>query len=285
MKVLTIDIGGTFIKYALMTPDAEILEKGKVPTPRSREEEVEAVGQIFDRHPADLVAVSMPGIIDTTTGYCSQGGALDFNVGFMIRDAIKERCGVPVTVENDAKCAAIAEASVGALSDVNDGFLLTLGTMIGGGYIKDRQLHKGIHFSAGETAFIITDLDGDGSAPSVFGNKCSVNRLIQGYGSGEEFFAAFDAGDRNAAHALDVYTHGLAVQIFNIQTVLDPEKFAIGGGISARKEVIDCINRNLDKLYANCPYHVPHAVVVPARYLNDANLIGALQCALKDTNR
>ena len=280
MKILTVDIGGTYTKYALMTPEAEILKKGKIPTPDNREDEIEAIGKVFDEIPADMIAVSMPGIIDTTTGYCSQGGALDFNVGFYIRDTIAARCGVPVTVENDAKCAAMAEAATGALSDVNDGFFLTLGTMVGGGYIKDRKLHKGIHFSAGETAFIITDIDGDGSASSVLGNKRSVNWLIQGYPSGEAFFEAFDAGAPEAEQRLNEYAHGLAVQIFNLQTVLDPEKFAIGGGISARKEVVEYINRNLDELYKNCPFHVPHAVVVRSRYLNDANLIGALQCAL-----
>ena len=65
-----------------------------------------------------------------------------------------------------------------------------------------------------------------------------------------------------------------------IQTILDPERFAIGGGISAQPVFINYIQNNLNKLYAECPYHVPHAEVVSCKFQNDANLVGALQCYL-----
>lgn len=290
MKILALDIGGTYIKYALMTPEAEMISKGKVETPYSgRETEIETIGRIFDEFPADEIAVAMPGIIDSSRGYCSLGGALRYNEGFYIGDAISTRCGgVRVTVDNDAKCAALAEAARGALSDVKDGFVITLGSMVGGGFIKDRKLHRGAHFSAGETSYIATDRAGKPDYGGVFGNRCSVRTLCSNYAarkglesaSGEEVFAAVEAGDADAIEVLDDYAYEIAVQIFNIQTVLDPERFAIGGGISARPEMIAAIRKALDKMYDICPYPVPHAVVVPCKFLNDANLIGALQCAL-----
>lgn len=62
---------------------------------------------------------------------------------------------------------------------------------------------------------------------------------------------------RMQKRAFRSFTREVAVQIFNIQTVLDPERFAIGGGISAQPVLIEYIKDNLKALYAACPYYVP----------------------------
>lgn len=93
-------------------------------------------------------------------------------------------------------------------------------------------------------------------------------------------FDAVNCGDEDGLAALDSYAHQLAVQIFNLQTILDPERFVIGGGISAQPALLDSIRENLRRMYAVCPYEVPHAEVVACKFQNDANLVGALQCWL-----
>ena len=84
MSILAIDIGGTFIKYALMEKDAVILSRGKIPTPKEgRKELVETIGRLYDDLPdVEGIAVSMPGIIDSENGYCVMGGALEYNDDF-----------------------------------------------------------------------------------------------------------------------------------------------------------------------------------------------------------
>ena len=148
MNVVVIDIGGTAIKYANMNDDMKMLSKGKVPTPQgNRNELIDAITKIYNEYPeSEGIAISMPGIIDTKNGYCVMGGALRYNDDFYLRHALYEKCPVKITMENDAKCAALAEATVGSLKDVNDGFVLIFGTMIGGGYIKDHKVHRGLHF-------------------------------------------------------------------------------------------------------------------------------------------
>ena len=66
MQILTVDIGGTFIKYACMQENMSVLVKGKIPTPQEgREELIEAIGQIYDQMPqVDGISISIPGIID-----------------------------------------------------------------------------------------------------------------------------------------------------------------------------------------------------------------------------
>ncbi len=292
MRVLVLDIGGTFIKYACMDEAMRFLERGKIQTPQdSRESLVEALGQIYDSLlPLDGIAIAMPGIIDSEEGYCSMGGALEYNTGFHLRRHLRRRCPVNISMENDAKCAALAEAAAGSLRDVDDGFVLIFGTMIGGGYIKDRRLHRGRHFSAGEVSYLVTDRDSMAGYGTVWGNRCGTPHLCRMYAQqkgldptgvdGVQVFEAVNRQDTDALDCLERFTREIAVQIFNLQTVLDVERFAIGGGISAQPVFIQSIRRHLQAMYRHCPYAVSQAEVVPCAFQNDANLIGALQCYL-----
>ncbi len=104
MSILSIDIGGTSIKYALMGKDAVILSRGKIPTPQEgRRELVEAIGRLYDEMPdVEGIAISMPGIIDSENGYCVMGGALSYNDDFYFRHVLYERCPLKIVIENDA---------------------------------------------------------------------------------------------------------------------------------------------------------------------------------------
>ena len=90
-------------------------------------------------------------------------------------------------------------------------------------------------------------------------------------------FEARHEGDEDAESALTEFTRNVAVQIFNLQTILDLERFAIGGGISAQPIFIEYIKQHLECLYAASPYFVPRAEVVSCKFGNDANLVGAVQ--------
>lgn len=292
MKILVVDIGGTSIKYACMREDMTMLTRGKIPTPQEgREVLIGAVGELYDGLPeVEGIAISMPGIIDSAGGYCVMGGALRYNDDFYLRHSLYKRCPVKIYMENDAKCAAMAEAAAGSLKDVKDGFVLIFGTMIGGGFIKDHKLYRGRHFSAGEVSYMITAREGSPDSGTVWGNRCGTPRLCRMYAEkkgldpsavdGETVFEAVNRGDGEARECLRRFTREIAVQIFNLQTVLDPERFAVGGGISAQPIFIEYIRNNLSELYAGCPYHVPVAEVVSCKFQNDANLYGALQCFL-----
>ena len=292
MQILVVDIGGTWIKYACMTENMDILNRGKVKTPQSgREELIETIGKIYDQMPeAEGIAISMPGIIDSENGYCFMGGALRYNDDFYLRQSLYERCPVRIVMENDAKCAAMAEAAVGSLKDVEDGFVLIFGTMIGGAFIKNRRLHRGRHFAAGEVSYINTGREEMPTFSNVWGNRCGTSGLCRMYAQKKKLapesvdgimvFEGVKRQEADAVECLQQFTKEIAVQLFNIQTILDPERFAIGGGISAQPVFIEYIKNNLTELYAGCPYQVPHAEVVSCKFQNDANLIGALQCFL-----
>ena len=287
MPVLAIDIGGTAVKYALMGRERDILSRGSVPTPQEgREALLDCIGRLFDSSPGcEGLAVSLPGIIDTEKGQIIMGGALRYNDGFFFRDALQTRCGVPVHLENDAKCAALAEAAEGALRDVPNGMVLLFGTMIGAALIQDHRLYRGSHFSAGEISYLITDRLGLPTVDGVWGNRCGVPRLCRLYSEaaglnastvdGRAVFEAVQSGDAAACEALRQYAAEIAVQIFNFQNLYDPDRFAIGGGISAQPALLEALCAQLAKLYEICPYPVRRAELVPCAFRNDANLHGA----------
>ena len=290
MKLLVTDIGGTFIKYAVMDQDMSILSRGRIPTPReSARALVDGLCELYESSgEVSGLAISLPGIIDSDEGRVVMGGALRYNDGFALGDALKERISVPICMENDAKCAAMAEAGAGSLRDVKDGLVIIFGTMIGGGIIKDGKLWRGRHFSAGEVSYISTDRGPVPERETVWGNRCSVLALCRDYArekgldpesvNGEMVFEAVLAGDEAAKRSLDRFTGEIAVQLFNLQTVLDPERIAIGGGISAQPVLIEYIRRHLDTFYESFPYPITRSEVVACRFLNDANLYGAFQC-------
>ena len=156
-KCLCIDVGGTAIKYGLIDAEVNLTDKGEVPTPYDG---VEAYLDVLERlyrgveDKVQGIAMSVPGVIDSENGICVSGGNLRFIENFNLAGELGRRVKVPVTVMNDAKSAAMAEARWGALADCRDGVVIVLGTGIGGALIKDGRVHFGKNFAAGEFSFI-----------------------------------------------------------------------------------------------------------------------------------
>ncbi|MBR2518398.1 MAG: ROK family protein [Selenomonadaceae bacterium] len=294
MKILTVDIDGTFLSYACMDELMNISRRGKIFTPQDgREQLIEAVGRIFDAvDGAQGIAVSMPGIIDSERGYCAMGGALRYNDDFNFRDALQKRCETKIHVENNAKCAAMAEAAVGSLAGVADGFVLIFSTMIGGALIRDHKLFKGKHFAAGEVSYIILNSANNLGDENLFGRSFGVPKFLQRYSEIKgadietvDLLTIFDAvnhGEPEAQNCLSWYTKEIAVRIFNLQTVLDVETFSIGGEPAKFPAFMTNLRGELQKLYDSCPFRLPQAEIVSSKFFNDANLIGALQCWLSE---
>ena len=305
-QYLVFDIGGTFIKYALMGEDGSFLDSGKTPTPTDRMdhllEVLEGIGQQFAGR-YEGVAVSMPGRIDTATGMAHTGGALIYIKNTPMGQMLEERLGKPVCVANDAKCAANAEAWTGALADTANGAVLVLGTGTGGAIVLNHAIWMGNTFAAGELSFLLTQYEGMSHAFSenaraglgaLWANHASALGLLHAYAArkgipakgldGLQFFAAYDAGEPEAAAALDDFGEMTAAGIYSVQAVLDLGRYAIGGGISARPEVTDIIRTKLDAIYDAIPFTAfGKPEIVRCRYGNDANLIGALRFLLQQS--
>lgn len=288
MQVLCIDVGGTDIKYSVIDDKLNFLDKGKVPTPTTNFEDFEKeIIDLYEKYKNQVegIALSMPGIIDSDTGYLATGGAIMYNYEVNIFDVLKKKCCEKIIVENDAKAAALAEARFGSLSDVEDGVVVILGTGIGGGIIMDGKLKKGSHYSAGEFSPLnrIT-----GNPKAAWAMRCSTTALVHFAGealnltknerNGHKIFEYINAKNPVVYPVFEKYCYEIAEQLMNFQLILDPQRIAIGGGISSQDILIEEINRQVEIVYGYLIPGFPLPKVVACEFRSDANLIGALSC-------
>lgn len=289
MKYLAIDVGGTFTKYAIITDSCEIIEKAKRPTvTEPLESFIDSLVDIYNiyRGSVDGIALSIAGIIDSDMGFMYTGGNITCIKNLNIVEILEKRCKIPVSVENDAKCAALAEVWKGALAECQDGIVMVVGTGIGGAIIHDRKILKGIHNMTGEFSYIITDTTPEFSLDQTFAGNSGIRALMKIVSEhtgipaeeldGERVFSLANCGDEKAVAGVAEYARHIAVQINNYQFMLDPEKVVIGGGISVQPIFIQMIKEELKKINAVYPWDLPIADVCVCRFFNDANLIGAV---------
>lgn len=295
MRVLTFDVGGSAIKYGLMV-DGELSHQGKVPTPtrhEGREAFLVALEGIIDEmggaSALDGIAMSLPGTIDTEARHINTGGAILYNYDV---DATEweRRFGVPLEIENDARCAVIAEYTAGNLQGVRQGMVLAFGTGIGGGIILDGEVYKGAHLYAGEASMVVFRPRATGDAACDLFNKNSfggygsvslVARIAAAKGAeamtGQEAMALVDAGDPEVCAIFDAYLEDVARTIHNIQCFIDPERICLGGGISQNETFTTAIRAAVERFNSAEHFGIAFPVpeIMPCRYFNDANLVGA----------
>ncbi len=285
-----IDVGGTAIKYALMSEDAEILEKGEVKTPmEGLEVYLDTLQSIYENYKGQVEAIVMsaPGKIDARSGYCYTSGALKYADNTNMKELMEERCGVPFSIENDAKAAALAELWKGSMKGINNGTVITLGTAIGGAIIINGQLYRGSTFAAGEYSNIGMQFS-DALAPHSSWYRCgSVGILCTKYAAeigaeptqmnGRILFTDANNGNEIAQKLIREYAYGIVSGIFSLQVILDMQRVAIGGGISKQPILMQYMQEELDRIFeekGNGPMSKPE--IVSCTFGNDANMIGAL---------
>ena len=284
---LSIDIGGTNVKYAELNNAGNIIEQGKIKTSHDKEQFLKNI----DRIVAKYVKKGIKGIAFCAQGKIAHtkihfGGALPFldGIDFAVR---YKKYDIPVTVINDGKASVLAENWLGSLKDMQNCAAITLGTGVGGGIIVNGKLLNGAHFQAGELSFLQLNMkepgfDGfaGGYASAVQMIK-NVNEAIENDDEtdGLAAFEAINNGNEKAKKIFDEYCKRIAAIIIDIQAVVDLDAIAIGGGISAQPIVIQGINQAYDQVLADNELigkTFTRPKIVEAKFKNGANLYGAL---------
>lgn len=284
MALLAIDVGGTSIKYGVWD-DEKLKSKEQVPTPKTWHE-MEALfisikQNLSQTYEISGVGLSCPGIINPKTRQIEVASALPFMANFAICDVLEEHFSVPVAIENDANCAGLAEVWQGAAKGCQDVLFVVLGTGIGGAVIVDGKIRAGRHLFGGEFGMMLLQDDREfsyfGSAV-VMAQKVSEQKGLSGEEalSGEEVFALAEAGDELAKAAVSNFYHYLAVGIYNLAYCFDPEKIILGGGVSARPDLIANIEQEIQLIQKRTPYATFMPDLATCKFRNDANLIGAV---------
>ena len=295
-KVIGIDIGGTKINACLIDDKGEILERKEVPTNANRGREVvleNIKSAIYDLSYKEAIAVGIgtPGFIDSENGIVTFAGNIKGWTGLNLKEAVEEFVDVPVFVENDANIALIAEKWIGSCKDYDNVVMITLGTGLGGAiYTKEAGLLSGSHFQGAELGHMILHAGGD---PCTCGQKgcaesyCAGTALTKGYKkltgkelSGQAIFDLVET-DNDARKVLEDYQSDLGYLLTSLRNIFDPDVIVVGGGVIHAKDVFWDGMVSKYQEYCNKPSEVD---IIPAKFLNNAGVIGAAKIAFERVN-
>ncbi|GEK59681.1 sugar kinase [Marinococcus halophilus] len=282
---LAVDLGGTFMKYALITEEGTIQLKEKTKSPVSIDDLVETVGRLSEKlFPVKAVTMSSPGAV-TEEGVVQGSSALPYLHGPNIKNLLQKRVQLPVYMENDANCAAYAEVWKGAGSEVRNMLSVVIGTGIGGAIIKDGVLHRGNHLHGGEFGYMLLNTEEPGFNQTWSG-LASTQALVRRFANakqknsedytGEDIFRLADEHDQEAVEAVEKFYYYVAAGIYNLQYMYDPELITIGGGISAREDLITKVNEKLDVIMASLPLGKIKPAIAAFKFRQHSNLLGAV---------
>ncbi|WP_013325512.1 ROK family protein [Gloeothece verrucosa] len=241
--VIGIDLGGTAIKLGTFLPDGTATESITIPTPQPAtpqavlESIVTAVKQLNRDNNCLAIGLGTPGPADAAGRIAKVAINLSGWRDVPLADWLEKETNLPTILANDANCAGLGEAWLGAGRPFKNLILLTLGTGVGGAIILDGKLFTGSGGAAAELGLISLNPDGP---PCNSGNQGSLEQYacigaIRRQTGKEpiELGKLAQEGDPDALAFWRQYGRILGVGIANFLYVLTPEAVIIGGGISA----------------------------------------------------
>ena len=310
-KIIGIDLGGTSIKFAILTQEGEIQEKWSIKTnildegSHIVEEMIESIQHrlsLLNLSAEDFLGIGMgsPGVVDRVKGAVIGAYNLNWKTLQPVKEQIEKATGIPFFIDNDANVAALGERWMGAGDNQPDVVFMTLGTGVGGGIVAEGKLLHGV---AGHIT-----VDFDQPIPCTCGKKGCLETVASATGivnltrryadeyagdaelkklidNGEEVTAktVFDLAKENDELALIVYrnfSRYLGIACANIASVLNPSTIVIGGGVSAAGQfLLDGVQKVYDE--NTFPQVRTTTKLALATLGNDAGVIGAASLVLQ----
>lgn len=289
-KRIGVDLGGTVIKMGIVEA-GKVLEEKAFDTPVSEGYEAvldriaEGVRPLMARCPeTDCVGMGVPGLIDSQKGIVCYSNNFGWHNMPFVQD-MQERLSVAVKIANDAQCAALGEALYGAGRGYDRMAMFTIGTGVGGGFVRSGRLESERY---GSMAYIFGHeaVEGNGRLCSCGRQGCletyasaeAIKRRSKGFyetpQSAKDIFGKMREGDAGAAHIVEEFLAYLAMGAVNISNILRPEVIVIGGGVSGSADLIlPRLRAELEKSvygYEYAPVAVEQAVLQ-----NRAGMVGA----------
>lgn len=314
--IVGVDLGGTFVKTALVSHDRKVLAKDSRPT--GADGGPEHVMDVMTSAVKDLLKQSALGLSDVIAVGFGAPGPMNWQTGVVfsppnlagwenvpLADEMSKRLdGVPCFVDNDANCACYGEYWLGAGHGTQSMAVLTLGTGVGGGVVVFGKLLRGIDGTAAELGHL--KIQRNGRRCGCGGTGCleayaSVSGMVRtalealeagrptilkdlcgGDGSnltGKMIFDAAQQGDDVAKWVFEETATWIGLGIASIVHYQNPERVVLCGGMIAAGDLLFGPVRSVVR--ANT-FEVPgrRCEIVPAGLGSDSGVLGAAGCAL-----
>ncbi len=279
MAILVFDMGGSAVKYGVWSQDS-LVSKGKFTTPNTWEEMKTQLQQVRTSVNEEIegVGISAPGAVNAQERRIDGISAIPYIHGFDIYSELETAFGVPVTIENDANCAGMAEFYQGAGKEFQQAAFVVIGTGVGGTLFQNGELVRGAHLYGGEFGLMILDQGKTfsqlGTAVQMAWRYCDRIGVDRATITGEEVFQRAEDGDAIAIEEVNKFYRYLAQGLFSIQFAFDPEVIIIGGGVSAKKGLLQEVDQRLKKMLADQALNDFVPLIKLCDYRNDANQLG-----------
>jgi glucokinase len=282
-----VDIGATKIACGVLQQE-EIVSPVIIPTPKEGwrsvlDSIVHTTKALVALHPeVSEVGVGVPGTHDRARTEVLFAPNIHGFTNVPLVEYLSERVGLPVALENDANAAALAEGILGAARYASSSMFITISTGIGGAIIADGQLWRGFHGIAGELGHVTT-VPGGPIAPSgiagaleAVASGTAIERdatfVFRKPTSTAEVFRMAQDGDERAEQIVHAAMRYLGMAIADVQKLIDPEIFVIGGGVALVGTYFYTHVQNYAREFAR---GFADVTIVPAHFGVDAGVIGA----------
>lgn len=314
-KLLGIDLGGTTIKFGILTLEGEVQEKWAIET-NTLENGRHIVSDIVEslKHRLSLygltkddflgIGMGSPGAVDRTSKTVTGAFNLNWADTQEVGSVIEKEVGIPFFIDNDANVTALGERWVGAGANNPDVVFVTLGTGVGGGVIADGNLIHGVAGAGGEIGHMI--VDPENGFMCTCGNKGCLETVASATGvvrvarqlaeqyegssaikaaidngdtvTSKDIFIAAEDGDKFANSVVERVSRYLGLAAANISNILNPDSVVIGGGVSAAGEFL---RSRVEKYFVTFAFpQVKKSTKIKIAELgNDAGIIGAASLA------
>ena len=290
MNILAIDIGGTMIKYGLVSSDGKILSTNKIKTEASKglNNILNKIDNIFkgykENNPVGI-AVSGTGQINGMIGKVIGGNPIIPNwIGTNLVKILEEKYNLPAVLENDVNCVALGEKWIGAGKDLSNFICLTIGTGVGGGIILNNQLFRGENFVAGEFGHTLIKK----GEFEQFASTTALIRLVKEKTgkilNGKEIFDLEKKEIVEYQEVISEWIENLTDGLSSIVYCFNPANIILGGGVIGQGEAL--INRIKNSLFKKIGLQFKEKLnIIQAKLGNNAGMIGASYLLLEKINK
>lgn len=274
-KLLGIDLGGTTVKFAILTESGEVQQKWSIETNILDDgshivpDIIDSINHhlsLYNMTPEQFIGIGMgtPGSVDIEAGTVIGAYNLNWTTLQQVKKEIEAGTKIKFTIDNDANVAALGERWKGAGDNEPDVIFMTLGTGVGGGIVMNGELLHGVAGCAGEVGHVTVDPNGFEctcgkrgcleTVASATGVVRVARQLAEEYAGDSHLKARLDNGeditskdvfelaekenDDLALMVVDKVTFYLGLACGNLGNTLNPSTIVIGGGVSAAGEFL-----------------------------------------------
>lgn len=285
---LGFDVGGTAIKYGVVSETGELLFSEKVRTPKKDcGREIPALmlrlhEKLKKKYDISGIGVGVPGTVDPKRGVVLYSANLEGLSGTDLKEAMSIS-SLPVSVENDVNAQAFGEYRFGAAQGCDHFLMVSLGTGLGGAIFSRGACVSGRTHGAGEFGHMVIERGGrpcECGKKGCFQTYCSARALLKSYSERkkvkcglEDFFHHLNEGEKEANEAYEEFLQYMGIGLSNLIHAFDPDRILLGGGISEVPRLLEDLRNTVPKYLF--PSYAEGFDLVAAKLGNTAGIVGA----------